>query len=96
MADKETIISLRNVSVSYDGNHALEGVNLDIYADDFLGIIGPNGGGKSNVLEAINTLVAKILRPIYATADTEGHAFLQKRIIVEPFAFLEEYREPNL
>ena len=56
-------------------------------------IYGPNGGGKSNVLEAINTLVAKILRPIYATADTEGHAFLQRKIIVEPFAFLEEYRE---
>lgn len=56
-------------------------------------IYGPNGGGKSNVLEAINTLVAKILRPIYATADTEGRAFLQKKIIVEPFAFSEEYRE---
>ncbi len=56
-------------------------------------IYGPNGGGKSNVLEAMNTLVAKVLRPIYATADAEGHAFLQKKIIVEPFAFLEEYRE---
>ena len=56
-------------------------------------IYGPNGGGKSNVLEAIHTLVAKILRPIYATADSEGRAFLQKKIIVEPFAFLEEYRE---
>ena len=56
-------------------------------------IYGPNGGGKSNVLEAINTLVAKILRPIYAMADSEGRAFLQKKIIVEPFAFLEEYRE---
>lgn len=56
-------------------------------------IYGPNGGGKSNVLEAVSTLVAKILRPIYATADTEGHAFLQRKIIVEPFAFLEEYRE---
>lgn len=56
-------------------------------------IYGPNGGGKSNVLEAMKTLVAKVLRPIYATADTEGHAFLQKKIIVEPFTFLEEYRE---
>ena len=53
MTDKETIISLRNVSVSYDGNHALEGVNLDIYADDFLGIIGPNGGGKTSLVKAI-------------------------------------------
>lgn len=56
-------------------------------------IYGPNGGGKSNVLEAINTLVTKILRPIYATADGKGRVFLQKKIMVEPFAFLEEYRE---
>ena len=53
-------------------------------------VYGPNGGGKSNVLEALNTLVAKILRPLYATADNEERAFLQKRIIVEPFAFSEE------
>ena len=53
-------------------------------------VYGPNGGGKSNVLEALNTLVAKILRPLYATADNEERAFLQKRIRVEPFAFSEE------
>ena len=53
-------------------------------------VYGPNGGGKSNVLEALNTLVAKILRPLYATADNEERAFLHKRIIVEPFAFSEE------
>ena len=32
-------------------------------------IYGPNGGGKSNVLEALHTLNAKILRPIYAACD---------------------------
>ena len=33
-------------------------------------IYGPNGGGKSNVLEALQTLAAKILRPLYATGDS--------------------------
>lgn len=32
-------------------------------------IYGPNGGGKSNVLTALHTLVVKILRPLYATED---------------------------
>ena len=32
-------------------------------------IYGPNGGGKSNVLEAIYTLASKILRPLCATCD---------------------------
>lgn len=32
-------------------------------------IYGPNGGGKSNVLEALHTLDAKVLRPLCATCD---------------------------
>jgi len=58
-------------------------------------IYGPNGGGKSNVLAALHTLVAKILRPLYATEDNEERTFLQKRIIVEPFAFSTRKNEPT-
>lgn len=32
-------------------------------------IYGPNGGGKSNVLEAMYTLDFKVLRPLCATCD---------------------------
>ena len=52
-------------------------------------IYGPNGGGKSNVLAALHTLVAKILRPLFATEDNDEKVFFQKKIIVEPFAFSE-------
>ncbi len=51
--DRKTLISLRGVGVSYDGHVALEGVDLDIYDDDFIGVIGPNGGGKSSLAKAI-------------------------------------------
>lgn len=50
-------------------------------------IYGPNGGGKSNVLEAMHTLASKVLRPLYATGDREERIFLQKRLLIEPFAF---------
>ena len=50
-------------------------------------IYGPNGGGKSNVLEAMHTLASKVLRPLYATDDKEERIFLQKRLLIEPFAF---------
>lgn len=53
-------------------------------------IYGPNGGGKSNVLEALHTLAAKVLRPLYATGDNEERLFLQKKLIIEPFVFSEE------
>lgn len=47
------IVSLRNVSVAYDGFTALENVTLDIFEDDFIGIIGPNGGGKTTLVNAM-------------------------------------------
>lgn len=50
-------------------------------------IYGPNGGGKSNVLSALHTLSAKVLRPLYATGDREEHLFQMKRLAIEPFAF---------
>ena len=49
----KSIVSIRNLSVSYDNIEALSDVNLDIYEDDFIGIIGPNGGGKSTLVKAI-------------------------------------------
>ncbi|MBQ9887560.1 MAG: ATP-binding protein [Lachnospiraceae bacterium] len=58
-------------------------------------LYGPNGGGKSNVLEALYTLVAKILRPLYATEDNGRIAFHHRRIIAEPFAFSDMKNEPT-
>ena len=49
----EALVSLKNVTVTYDDTTALESVSLDIYPDDFLGIIGPNGGGKTTLVKAI-------------------------------------------
>ena len=49
----EPIVSLKNITVEYDSTTALEGASLDIYPDDFLGVIGPNGGGKTTLVKAI-------------------------------------------
>lgn len=47
------LVRLHDVSVEYDGYEALEKVNLEIGPDDFLGVIGPNGGGKTTLVKAI-------------------------------------------
>ena len=49
----ESIVSLSNVTVRYDDYVAIDGVNLDIFADDFICIIGPNGGGKTTLIKTI-------------------------------------------
>ncbi|PLY06860.1 MAG: ABC transporter [Arcobacter sp.] len=47
------ILELKNLSYSYDKTKVLENINLDILDNDFLAIIGPNGGGKSTLLKLI-------------------------------------------
>ena len=54
---KKEIVKLNNVWFYYDGKLALKGVNLLVYEKDFLGIIGPNGGGKTTLLKVILGLV---------------------------------------
>ena len=47
------LVTLSDVGVAYDGYEALQHVDLEIDEHDFLGIIGPNGGGKTSLVKAI-------------------------------------------
>lgn len=47
------LVEIRGVSFSYDGYPVLQNVDLDICQDDFIALIGPNGGGKTTLLKLI-------------------------------------------
>jgi cobalt/nickel transport system ATP-binding protein len=52
------IIEILNLNFAYpDGFQALNGINLDIYEGESLGIIGANGAGKSTLLLHLNGLL---------------------------------------
>ena len=51
------LATLRDVGVAYDGHEVLRHVDLEIADDDFLGVIGPNGGGKTTLVKAILGMV---------------------------------------
>ncbi len=51
------IIKINDLSVRYDEVEALSSVNLTINSNDFIGIIGPNGGGKTTLIRAILGLI---------------------------------------
>jgi len=53
----EPAVAMENLSVRYGGTAALTDVNLTVEAGEYLGIIGPNGGGKSTLLKAMLGLV---------------------------------------
>lgn len=49
----EPLVKIRNLTTGYNKVPVLEKANLEIYEHDFLGVIGPNGGGKTTLLKAI-------------------------------------------
>ena len=53
-ASSKFALEARNVSKSYGGIHAIEGVSLALPAGRFHAIIGPNGAGKSTFLRLLN------------------------------------------
>ena len=54
------LIEIRNLNAGYNGKLVLKDVSLNIYHNDFLGIIGPNGGGKTTLLK----LILDLLKPM--------------------------------
>jgi phospholipid/cholesterol/gamma-HCH transport system ATP-binding protein len=66
----ESIIQLRGVSKAFGKNVILDKMDLDIYANEGLGIIGPSGTGKSTILR----IIAGLLAP------DEGEVYIQGQL----------------
>ena len=50
-------LEIKNLSVAYNGRSALEGITFSVPKGAMLGVVGPNGGGKSTLLKAVLGLV---------------------------------------
>ncbi len=70
--NKSDIVSIRQVSRLYrvgtEEVHALRGVDLDIYAGEYLSIMGPSGSGKSTLFN----MVGGLDEPTTGTVDIAG------------------------
>ena len=74
------LIEIKNLSAGYDSRTVLRNVNLTVYDRDFLGIIGPNGGGKTTLIKCILGLLKPTAGEIlysdkrFVTSDKQGSA----------------------
>ncbi len=68
--NNDPIISANNLSFSYNGETVLENVNLTINENDFVWIVGPNGGGKTTLLK----LMLGLLKPKNGTIKIFGNS----------------------
>lgn len=71
-------LTINKLSVKYGDTPALSGITLKVNAGDYLGVIGPNGGGKSTLLKAIMGLVKTASGNIKVSGHTPG--YLHKNI----------------
>lgn len=63
-------IELDHVSFAYQNNPVLSNVSTKIYPGEFVGIIGPNGGGKTTLLK----IIMGFLKPTRGHLSVFGHS----------------------
>ena len=62
------VIDIRDLYFAHNGQPILEGVNLSVQAGDFVAMIGPNGGGKTTLLQ----LMLGLLQPLQGSIRIFG------------------------
>lgn len=74
-----THISVRNLSVAYDGHQALSDINVDIPDKRITVIIGPSGCGKTTLLKSFNRLLDSL-----DEVRTSGQVLVDGEDILDP------------
>ncbi|MDE7134595.1 MAG: ABC transporter ATP-binding protein [Rikenellaceae bacterium] len=59
------LVRVKDVSAGYDGNIVLSHIDLTVRQSDFIGVIGPNGGGKTTLVK----LLLGRLTPVEGTIE---------------------------
>lgn len=49
----KTLMRLSDIEAGYNNESILKGITLEVHQHDFIGIIGPNGGGKTTLLKVM-------------------------------------------
>lgn len=65
---KKTAVAIKNLSFSYQESPVLTRVSFDIEQGQFVGIIGPNGGGKTTLIK----LILGFLKPLMGSVEVFG------------------------
>lgn len=76
-----TIIELQGVSFGYTSELVLKDISLSIHKGDYVGIVGPNGGGKSTLLK----VMLGLLKPQKGTVklSTQKIGYVPQKTYVE-------------
>lgn len=74
------VMSVKDLSFKYDGNSILERISFDVQAGDYVGIVGPNGGGKTTLLKLMLGLLKPSTGEVLLLGDPIKHSEDRSRI----------------
>ena len=61
--NNKEVINLKNISLSFGKRKILENINISINDGEIVGLLGPNGVGKSTIFN----LITGLLKPNYGS-----------------------------
>jgi zinc transport system ATP-binding protein len=83
MEEMKTLIRIERIDAGYNATPVLKNVSLSIMEHDFIGIIGPNGGGKTTLMKVLTGLLKPLKGTIEYFIDRSDIGYLPQGIQVD-------------
>ena len=80
------MIQIKNVSKSFDGFMALDGISIHVPKGGIYGLVGPNGSGKSTLIRNI----MGIYRPDGGEIEVDGQPVYENPAVKESIAYIPD------
>ncbi|MCJ7666107.1 MAG: ABC transporter ATP-binding protein [Actinobacteria bacterium] len=89
----ENILSVKNLSFSYNSENILDNISFEISRGSFVSILGPNGAGKSTLVN----IISKVLKDFEGSIIVEGKnlKLMTSRELARNMAVVPQYTEPG-
>ena len=91
MTQADAALLIRNVTFRYSTTPVLENVNLTVPSGEFLGLVGPNGGGKTTLLRVVLGLLRPQQGRVLIHGDSSQAALSQVGYVPQYAAFARDF-----
>ena len=86
----KNLVEVKNIKKNYGKNEAVKGISFNIKEDEILGLLGPNGSGKTTTIG----MLLGLLKPTSGEILINGQKLEENRIqILEQINFISTYIE---
>src|ERR1041385_7275700 len=90
----EDLISIRNLSIGYDGRPVLSGISLSIKRGSFTGLLGSNGSGKSTLIKTLLGIIPPLSGEIMFHSEPGSETmfgYVPQRETLDPIFLLSSF-----